>query len=102
MATAQVLMRVGVLVVSFIIGLIFFYVIHPDEKAIKKQQLEEVSSQLINFVIFIWIGKIISHIQLFVQDPLAVLAYPSDATAFYTATILFLLTISYRIYRKKI
>src|SRR5690625_3616935 len=68
---------------SFIAGFIFFYLMSALSKAKKKQQAEEVTSLLINFVIYIWIGKILLNFLTFIKDPLAVLAYPSNSHAFY-------------------
>src|SRR5699024_11194298 len=60
---------------------------------------EEVLSLIINFVIFIWVGKIVLNVSTFVSDPLAVLAYPSNAAAFYVATFFFFINIGYKIWR---
>ncbi|MEJ8766357.1 hypothetical protein WKU33_10915 [Oceanobacillus sp. HCA-5259] len=54
----------------------------------KKIHIEQMVSELINVVIFIWIGKILTNLKLFIQDPLAVLAYPSDSQAFYLAILI--------------
>src|SRR5699024_1549952 len=62
--------------------------------------LEKILSYLINFVIFIWVGKIVVNINIFIQDPLAILAYPSDANAFYIASVLIGCNVLYNIVRK--
>lgn len=102
MATTQVLIKIGILVGSFLVGLLFFYMTSPLSKEKKKLHIDQVVSQLINFVIFIWLGKVIDHFNLFIKDPLAVLAYPSNASAFYIATLLFLLWMGYQVNRKKL
>lgn len=99
MAAVQVLSSIGIMVVSFIIGLIFFYVISPQPHVEKKQRLEEVISLIVNFVIFIWIGKIIVRFSVFIEDPLAILAYPSDSSAFYIASLFVAGTIVYKVIR---
>ncbi|WP_243840684.1 hypothetical protein [Paenisporosarcina antarctica] len=57
----------------------------PKEQ--RKRHIEEITSQLINFVLFIWVGKIIMNFTVFINDPLAILAYPSDSSAFYLAVL---------------
>ena len=59
-------------------------------------------SQLINFVIYIWLGKIILNLALFVKDPLAILAYPSNAHAFYLAVLFSVLTLAYKQFYRKV
>src|SRR5699024_5599822 len=68
---------------SFIAGFIFFYLMSALPKAKKKQQAEEVTSLLIHFVIYIWVGSILLNFFVFIIDPLAVLAYPSTSLALY-------------------
>lgn len=99
MAAAAVLTSIGILFTSFIIGYFTYYFTRPLEKDKKKKQLEEITSLLINFIIYVWVGKIIANINLFVQDPLSVLAYPSNSTAFYIAVLLIILNIMYKVKR---
>lgn len=72
--------------VSFIVGALFYYVMKDDTSKNKRKQIEEVGSQIINFVIYIWIGKIVFKFPIFIKDPMAVLPYPSDSKAFYFAS----------------
>jgi len=99
MATKWIIKSVVMVIVSFIIGIVFYYITSPLQSNQKKRQLEEVLSLIINFVIYIWVGKIVLNVSTFVSDPLAVLAYPSNAAAFYVATFLFLINIGYKIWR---
>src|SRR5690625_4463590 len=92
---------IGILILSFIIGGLFFYVTSEESKAIKKKQIETIFSLLINFIIYIWIGKIIQHFPLLLKDPLAILAYPSNSQSFYIATALIIVNLIYRIARHK-
>ncbi|SHF83316.1 hypothetical protein [Ornithinibacillus halophilus] len=89
--------NIAIFVISFIAGFLFYYVISPIERLEKKKHLEEVLSMLINFVVYIWISKIIINIGLFFTDPIAVLAYPSNAQAFYLATVLTGIHIAYKV-----
>lgn len=75
------------IVISFVVGALFYYVLKEDTRQNKRKQIEEVGSQIINFIIYIWIGKIILKFPTFIKDPMAVLPYPSDSKAFYFATI---------------
>lgn len=93
MPSTTVMMSIGILVVSFILGIGYFYFISSDDKYLKKKQVEEVTSLLINFVIYIWLGKIVSNLPKFMSDPLAILAYPSDSKAFYLANIFLIVNI---------
>src|SRR5690625_4350813 len=100
MASVQVMISIATIIVSFVIGIIFFYITSPLPKKDKKWQIEEVISLVINFVIFIWVGKIIINFSLFIQDPLAVLAYPSNSTAFYLAVLFLAMNVLYKMKRK--
>lgn len=102
MASTSAFIKIGSLVFSLIIGIIFFYVTNKSPKKEKKQQLDQFMSYLINFILFIWAGKIILHIQIFFQDPFAVLAYPSDSRSIYIATLLLIIQVIYRKIRKQL
>lgn len=102
MAIQQALLKIGILLISFGVGLSFFYVTSTFATKDRKYFLDQVISQLINFIIFIWIGKIIYHFDIFIEDPLAVLAYPSDVNAFYIASLLLIILISYQVMKGKI
>lgn len=99
MPSITVIKSVGIVIISFIIGISFFYFTSSLSTEKKKQQLEDVLSLIINFVIYIWVGKVILNLSLFISDPLAVLAYPSNASSFYVATLLLLINIGYRVWR---
>src|SRR5690625_1980541 len=85
MATIAKLTSIGILVVSFLLAILFYYMMSSKTKEYKLKVIEQVTSMLINFVIYIWIAKIILSISTFVRDPIAVLAYPSDSRSFYLA-----------------
>ncbi|MBM7600890.1 hypothetical protein JOC34_003304 [Virgibacillus halotolerans] len=84
------------------VGFIVFFVISDLPKSHKKKMISEMISQLINFVIYIWLGKIILDLALFVKDPLAILAYPSNAHAFYLAVLFSVLTLAYKQFYRKV
>lgn len=62
----------------------------------------ELASQLTNFVLFMWLGKILLNLSVFLKDPLAILAYPSNSIAFYIAVFLSFFTIAIKSKRQKI
>src|SRR5690625_1283933 len=72
-----------------------------ETKEIKKKQIEGIFSLLINFIIYIWIGKIVQHFPFILKDPLAVLAYPSNSLSFYIATGLIIFHLVYLVVRHK-
>ncbi|MDC3424344.1 hypothetical protein NC797_07455 [Aquibacillus sp. 3ASR75-11] len=72
-------------IVSLGMGLVWFGFTSPFSKTETKKRLDEVGNLLIAFVISLFIGKIIINFSTFINDPLAILAYPSDSKAFYIA-----------------
>lgn len=88
MAQLSKLLPIALFIASMAGGIFIFYLTSHLSKETKKLHIEQMISELITFVIFIWLGKIIINITLFVQDPLAVLAYPSDSKAVYIAVLL--------------
>jgi len=96
LSSTTAFIKIGNLIFSFLIGIIFFYITNQSTKQEKKQQINQFMSYLINFILFIWAGKIIIHIQIFFQDPFAVLAYPSDSKSVYIATILLIIQLMYQ------
>lgn len=102
MASLTILKSIAIIVISIGVGFLYFYIMSPDSKQIKRKQIDEMLSILINFIIFIWIGKIIINFSIFIKDPFVVLAYPSNSSSFYIATGLVIINILYRTRRKNI
>lgn len=102
MINFQALLPIGVIILSFIVGVILYYVLSILSKAEKKQQIDALISLLINFVLYIWLGKVLAHLQQFFRDPLAVLARPSDAQTLYIALILVTINILYLVVYRKV
>lgn len=102
MAIVSALTSIAILVISLLVGLIVFYLISDLSKAQKKKNLGEMTSQFMNFVIFIWVGKILLNFPIFVTDPLAILAYPSNSSAFYLAVLFSAVTITISSKRQQI
>lgn len=101
MATVQALTSIGLIIVSFLIGFIFFYLTSPLTKQMKKHHMEEIISLIINYIIFIWIGKVLLNLPQFIRDPLAILAYPSNSSVFYIACLFIVLNVLYKMKRHK-
>jgi len=97
-----ILLKLGILLCSLVIGIIFFYVTKTTNRNEKKQQIDQFLSYLINFILFIWAGKIVLQLPLLFRDPFAILAYPSDSRAVYVATFLLIIQITYHLIRKKL
>lgn len=84
------------MMLSYVGALIFYYFMHTLEKDKKKQLLNKITSYVVNFIIYIWLGKVIVNLNVMVKDPFAVLAYPSDSKAFYVAVIFITINILYK------
>ena len=87
LVVASKLMSIGIIIVSVIAGLIFLYVLSDSPKMERKKRVEEIGSQIFNFIIFVWVGKIILNFSTLIKDPMVILAYPSNAEAFYLAVL---------------
>lgn len=98
MAITSKLLFFGIVTFSFLAGVIAFYFLSEQSKEQKKKELDEVITALLNFVIFMIIGKVLINWRIFIDDPLAVLAYPSNSSAFYLAV---LFSIALLVYKSK-
>ncbi len=92
---------IGMKVISWVIGFIAFYLFANVAHEKKKLQFQEVTSQLVNFVLCMWFGKILLNISSFIKSPLAILAYPSNSQSFYLATFLMVIVILYKRLKKQ-
>ena len=105
MATAAIavkLVSISIILISLLIGLASFYLVSDSTKEKKKALIDEMISQLIIFIIFIWIGKILINPSIFISDPMAVLAYPSNSNAFYLAVLFSGILLFYKSNRGKL
>lgn len=101
MVAVQVLLSMAMIIFSFVGGFLLFYFTSSLAKTKKKEQMNEMINQLINLVLFIWLGKIVLNLSTFIQDPIAILAYPADSSAFYFGTILTIAIIVYKGIRQR-
>lgn len=102
MILASRITAVAMIILSLVIGLIAFYLSSDLTAADRKKYLAELISQLINFILFIWAGKLLLNLSLLIRDPLAVRAYPSSAGAFYLAVLFTSAVVIYQFIQKKI
>jgi len=90
-----IISKLAYLIISFIVGVLFYYVTSEAGKVEKKQQLDIIFSLLVNFIIYLWIGKLILNFPRLLNDPIAVLAYPMNSYSFYIATFLLIINLAY-------
>ncbi|WP_205599211.1 hypothetical protein [Oceanobacillus halotolerans] len=102
MIATWMLETISILVISFIAGFLSFYMVSSLSSQTKRKQIDEMVSLLINFVLFIWVAKVVLNIDVFLSDPFAVLAYPSNSHAFYLATLFSMIHIGYKVWRKSL
>ncbi|RFA35605.1 hypothetical protein CAI16_07365 [Virgibacillus dokdonensis] len=96
MPSTTVLMSLAANIISFSVGLLAYYLSSNLSSKDKRKNVEQIISYLINLILFIWVAKIILQLPLFLSDPIAVLAYPSDAQAFYLALLLLTIQMTYQ------
>lgn len=88
MPSLTILFSIGQYVISLLVGIGFYYInTQQIDKKAKKQAIDLVFTYIINFIIYIWLAKIIVFLPLFFTDPFAVLPYPSDSRMFYIASV---------------
>lgn len=75
-------------IVSIIAGGLFYRYYSRFAKEKQKQMEDSLFSLLLTFVFTYFFGKIVFHFSLFIQDPPAILAYPSGKNEFYLAAVL--------------
>lgn len=102
MGLSSIQSSIAIIILSLSLGFLTYYLLSDLAKEQKKKYMEEVLGQLINFVIYIWVGKIILNFSIFIVDPLAILSYPSNSNAFYVAVLLSVVTILIQDKRGKI
>lgn len=102
MQYSQAIISIGILLVSFLVGLVFYYILSNKSKSEKKTEMNTLTSFIINFILFIWLGKVLINLPLLFSDPLVVLARPSDSKAFYVAMGLIIINIIYHKVKHKL
>ncbi|PID04047.1 MULTISPECIES: hypothetical protein [unclassified Sporosarcina] len=102
MGTASVQTSIAIIFISLCVGFLSFYFIGDLSKKKKKIYIGELVSQITNFVLFMWLGKILLNLSVFLKDPLAILAYPSNSNAVYIAVLFSFFAIAIKSKRQKI
>lgn len=87
MVWERIVFTYGIIVISFAIGFFTVYGLSERTKKERKEQIDQVMTILINFVLYIWLSKLLFNIQVVLQDPIAALAFPSDSRSFYLAHV---------------
>lgn len=99
MASTSKLISISILVISVAGGILLFYLMSELPKEQRKKMIGEMVSQLVNFVLFMWVGKVLLNFSVFIKDPMAILAYPGDSGAFYAAVLFSGLLLTYKVKR---
>lgn len=102
MPSAFIIIEFGKVILSFMMGSGLFYVLIKGTSKQKTKLIEESLSFMVNVVIFMWLSKIVWNLSIFVTDPLAILAYPSDRKALYSGLLLAVGTVMYKEWTKKL
>jgi hypothetical protein len=102
MVIASKAATIGVIFVSLAMGVLLYYFLYPLPKKERKKYTDELVSQLVNLVLLIWLGKVLLNLSLFIEDPLAVLAYPGDSHSFYLAILFTAGIVLYKTFRSKL
>ena len=100
MAMASAQTSIAIIILSLSVGFLSFYLMGDLSR--RKIYMEELASQFMNFVIFMWIGKVLLNFPLFIKEPLTILAYPGNSYAFYLAMFVSVITIAIKSKRQKI
>ena len=93
-------LTIGVFVASISFGFLIYFVVADQSN--KKIYMEQIMSQLMNLIVYIWLGKILLNFFQFIKEPMTILAYPSDSKALYIAVLFSIVTIGIQVKRKKI
>src|SRR5699024_4405010 len=70
--------------------ILFYYVVDHNDKQHKKYELDQFLNVLIQFILYLWLMKIIAQFSMVFQDPMSVLAHPANSMHFLFASIILL------------
>lgn len=87
MIWTHVIEHVAILICSFAVGIAVYFLMSRAPMKEKKARVNWLVSIVIQLVIYVWIAKALMQFSTLIKDPLAVLAYPSNATIFYIALL---------------
>src|SRR5699024_11151424 len=95
----SVMLSIGILFASFLGVILFYYVFDHNDKQHKKYELDQFINVLIQFILYLWLMKIIDHFSMVFQDLMSVLAHTAISMHFLFASIIMLghLWFKYRI-----
>ena len=101
MFSSSAFIYVLTIIISFSIGILYYLLMEEETNELKRASLDVFISQLINFILYMWLAKILLRLPTFVKDPLAVLAYPSNSKVFYLATVFIFIHILMKLKHRK-
>ncbi|MFG6115519.1 hypothetical protein ACGTN9_10035 [Halobacillus sp. MO56] len=81
----------GVRVASFIIAIIIFWFFTEKAKREKKKSMDSFISLLATWFVLFFSIKFVTKWEIFIDNPMAVLAYPSGTQEFYIASVILML-----------
>src|SRR5699024_12691843 len=95
----SVMLSIGILFASFLGGILFYYVVDHNDKQHKKYELDQFLNVRIQFILYLWLMKIIAQFSMVFQDPMCVLAHLANSMHFLFASVTLLvhLWFKYRI-----
>lgn len=79
MTWTHVIEHIIILISSFVAGIIIYFMMSKAHIKDKKERINWLVSIVIQLVIYLWIAKGIVLFPRLIKDPMAVLAYPSNA-----------------------
>lgn len=91
-----------IIIASFLIIFLLFRLISPYDKETIKRDLDRVTDLLLFTILAIIVTKIVLNFQLFLSEPIAVLAYPSDAKDLFFASLVVIVRIVWLVKKKTV
>src|SRR5699024_10686926 len=64
MPLSSVMLSIGILFASFLGGILFYYVVDHNDKQHKKYELDQFLNVLIQFILYLWLMKIIAQFSM--------------------------------------
>ncbi|WP_411954234.1 hypothetical protein ACKXGF_13605 [Alkalibacillus sp. S2W] len=98
MATTAAIIDILMLLGSWLVGLIVYRLFAAQRVA----KLEDIAGVVLNIILLTWVGKVVFQLPLFLQDPIAVLAYPSSANALYFGIFIAFILLTRKAYKESI
>src|SRR5699024_12745607 len=85
-----------ILSVSFLGWILFYYVVDHNDNQHKIYELDQFLNVLIQFILYLWLMKIIAQFSMVCQDRMSVLALPANSMHFLFASIILLVHLCFK------